>query len=162
MYRDYKIYFNDSFILVTTDRSQMNKNFATVLNNEKETNIFFKDPAILFDGVTNGNILAFTEKPRDVIYNFMECVNIVIAGGGMVTNEKDELLMIFRRGKWDLPKGKIEVNEKIIDGSIREVREETGVKIESANKQSVITYHAYRLKQKNCLKETQMQQWQQL
>jgi len=27
------------------------------------------------------------------------------AAGGLITNDKDEVLMIFRRGKWDLPKG---------------------------------------------------------
>jgi hypothetical protein len=29
----------------------------------------------------------------------------IIAAGGLIVNEKNELLMIFRRNKWDLPKG---------------------------------------------------------
>jgi glyoxylate carboligase len=33
---------------------------------------------------------------------------IIIAGGGVVTNAQGDLLMIFRRGKWDLPKGKLD------------------------------------------------------
>src|SRR6476620_7504904 len=106
MSRDYKIYFNDSFVQVTSDRAQMNKNFATILGNEKETKNFFNSPDILFNGITNGNILALTEKPREIMDNFRSRINMVIAGGGIVANEKDELLMIFRRGKWDLPKGK--------------------------------------------------------
>lgn len=154
MYQDYKIYFNDSFVLVTKERTQMNKNFATILGSEKETKHFFKKPAALFDGVTNGNILALTEKPGNVICDFMDHINLVMAGGGIVTNEKDELLLIFRRGKWDLPKGKIEVNEKIMDGAKREVEEETGVRIESVDKKPIITYHAYRLRGKDSLKET--------
>ena len=40
---------------------------------------------------------------------------IIIAGGGIVTNELGELLMIFRRGKWDLPKGKLDKGESIED-----------------------------------------------
>ena len=31
--------------------------------------------------------------------------------GGLVMNDKNKLLMIFRNGKWDLPKGKIEIGE---------------------------------------------------
>ena len=34
---------------------------------------------------------------------------IITAAGGLVFNQNDELLMIYRRGKWDLPKGKLEV-----------------------------------------------------
>ena len=51
----------------------------------------------------------------------------LIAGGGLVYNEKGELLMIFRRGKWDLPKGKLDNGETIEHCAIREVKEETGL-----------------------------------
>ena len=40
---------------------------------------------------------------------------IIEAAGGMVFNEKNELLMIFRRGFWDLPKGKIDPGETGLD-----------------------------------------------
>lgn len=67
----------------------------------------------------------------------------VIAGGGLVTNERGELLMIFRRGKWDLPKGKLDSGEKIEDCSIREVTEETGVKNLQLGKLLLVTQHEY-------------------
>ncbi len=51
----------------------------------------------------------------------------IIAAGGLVTNEKGELLMIFRRGKWDLPKGKLDAGETIAQCAVREVSEETGI-----------------------------------
>lgn len=51
----------------------------------------------------------------------------IIAAGGLVVNEKKELLMIFRRGKWDLPKGKLDKGESIEACAIREVKEETGI-----------------------------------
>ena len=51
----------------------------------------------------------------------------LIAGGGLVFNEKGELLMIFRRGKWDLPKGNLDNGETIEHCAIREVKEETGL-----------------------------------
>src|SRR5687768_2564827 len=49
----------------------------------------------------------------------------VLAAGGLVQNEKEELLMIYRKGKWDLPKGKLDKNEKLEDCALREVMEET-------------------------------------
>jgi ADP-ribose pyrophosphatase YjhB (NUDIX family) len=49
-----------------------------------------------------------------------------MAAGGIVLNERDELLMIFRRTKWDLPKGHFEWQEDLQECALREVREETG------------------------------------
>src|SRR5690554_2494601 len=49
------------------------------------------------------------------------------AMGGIVANAKGEVLYIYRRGRWDLPKGKKEKNETKRDCAIREVMEETGL-----------------------------------
>lgn len=86
--------------------------------------------------------------------SLLEKADIVIAGGGIVFNDRGELLLIFRRGKWDLPKGKIELKEEIRDGAKREVEEETGVKVEIIDEKPCTTYHAYKLKGKNSIKET--------
>lgn len=141
-------------MLLTTDRAQMNKNFATILEGEKEAEKFLYKNETLFDGKTNKNVLLLCDKPGEVMCSFIEQSNMVIAGGGIVFNENDELLMIHRRGKWDLAKGKIELKEEILNGAMREVEEETGVKIETVLPQPVRTYHAYKLKGRNSLKET--------
>lgn len=52
----------------------------------------------------------------------------IIAAGGLVFNQHNQLLMIFRRGWWDLPKGKLDDGESIEDCALREVMEETGIK----------------------------------
>jgi 8-oxo-dGTP pyrophosphatase MutT (NUDIX family) len=51
----------------------------------------------------------------------------LIAAGGVVVNPNKEILWIFRRGFWDLPKGKLDPNETIEACAIREVMEETGI-----------------------------------
>jgi 8-oxo-dGTP pyrophosphatase MutT (NUDIX family) len=51
----------------------------------------------------------------------------IIAAGGIVVNPNKEMLWIFRRGFWDLPKGKLDPNETIEACALREVMEETGV-----------------------------------
>lgn len=52
---------------------------------------------------------------------------IIEAGGGLVLNERGYLLMIYRRGYWDLPKGKRDAGESIETCAVREVEEETGL-----------------------------------
>ena len=51
----------------------------------------------------------------------------ILAAGGLVTNPQGEILWIFRRGFWDLPKGKLDEGETIQSCALREVQEETGI-----------------------------------
>ncbi|MEI2708502.1 MAG: NUDIX domain-containing protein [Chitinophagaceae bacterium] len=67
----------------------------------------------------------------------------IVAAGGLVFNENKELLMIFRRAKWDLPKGKLDEGETIEECAIREVEEETGVQQIILGKLIQKTYHEY-------------------
>lgn len=53
------------------------------------------------------------------------------AGGGVLYKVKDGrplLLLIYRNGVWDLPKGKLEEGESISECAVREVAEEVGLK----------------------------------
>jgi len=77
-----------------------------------------------------------------------------VAGGGLVYNDKKQILFIYRNGKWDLPKGKIEKGEDIKTCAIREVEEETGVKDLTIKKFITKTYHVFRRNGKLKLKET--------
>ncbi len=52
---------------------------------------------------------------------------IIYAAGGVVRNPEGEYLLIFRRGVWDLPKGKREKGESDKYCAQREVSEECGI-----------------------------------
>lgn len=80
----------------------------------------------------------------------------IIAGGGLVLNANKELLMIFRLGFWDLPKGKWEEGETIEECAVREVEEETGIKNVILDKLVGLTYHEYfnKYTQEDVIKET--------
>jgi len=54
---------------------------------------------------------------------------IIIAAGGLVQNSNGEILLIYRRGFWDLPKGKLDPGELIPECAVREVKEETGIQV---------------------------------
>ena len=80
----------------------------------------------------------------------------IIAAGGLVFNDSRQLLMIFRRGKWDLPKGKLDKGERIEDCAVREVKEETGLTEVTLKDFAGLTYHEYFDKyiKNDALKET--------
>ena len=67
----------------------------------------------------------------------------IIAAGGLVFNEHNELLMFLRRGYWDLPKGKLDPGETIEACAVREVEEETGLRNITLGKFITITTHEY-------------------
>ena len=54
----------------------------------------------------------------------------IVAAGAMVTNEKDEVLLVKNpmRG-WEFPGGQVENGEDLIQAVSREVKEEAGVDI---------------------------------
>ncbi len=109
-------------------------------------------------------VIESNEFKQEVIVNFptlrvMEKIfakryRIVEAGGGLVVNQNQEVLFIFRRGKWDLPKGKLEKHEKIKKGAIREVEEECGITGPEIREELITTMHKFKNKGKECIKKT--------
>ncbi len=78
----------------------------------------------------------------------------IIAAGGIVENENGEILLQFRRGKWDLPKGKLDEGETLEVCAIREVEEETGLQLINLGELIDITTHHYTEKGEEIEKET--------
>jgi 8-oxo-dGTP pyrophosphatase MutT (NUDIX family) len=77
----------------------------------------------------------------------MPTTEAVTAAGGVVyrrNNDDLEVLLIFRRGLWDLPKGKLEEGESIPLCARREVAEEVGLSVlPKIVKPLPDTYHEY-------------------
>ena len=68
--------------------------------------------------------------------------------GSLVINQKKELLLIYRKGRWDFPKGKVEKNENKKTGALRETSEETGLELHKLSLQQPLKKTAHLLKQK--------------
>jgi 8-oxo-dGTP pyrophosphatase MutT (NUDIX family) len=79
---------------------------------------------------------------------------IIRAAGGLVQNERGAILFMFRRNKWDLPKGKIDAGESPEECAVREVQEETGIGEVALKDFLLITHHTYEENGTSILKET--------
>lgn len=102
-----------------------------------------------FDAVT-----LYSKDAEQLWEDFCSLFEIIEAAGGLVLNPKKEILFIFRRNFWDLPKGKIDEGESVETAAVREVIEETGLEEVKLIQSLAITYHTYRLKKKRILKKT--------
>jgi 8-oxo-dGTP pyrophosphatase MutT (NUDIX family) len=101
----------------------------------------------------HAGIFHHTSVP-DLEKAFKKKFMIIKAAGGLVINEDNHILFIFRRGKWDLPKGKLDAGESLETCAVREVMEETGLSAAQLKKHLITTYHTYDESGHHILKET--------
>ena len=98
------------------------------------------------------SITLVAAEKKAVEEKFKSLFKIVRAAGGVVFKE-DKMLLIFRRGKWDLPKGKLDGDEQSRVAALREVEEETGV-VATLENRICTTWHTYTLNGNRILKKT--------
>jgi len=91
-------------------------------------------------------------KKKKLLAHLKDQFKIVQAAGGLVLKE-GKILMIYRLGVWDLPKGKLEKKEAVQAGALREVEEECSIQVEVVDKLPK-TWHSYAYKGKKILKKT--------
>lgn len=92
------------------------------------------------------SVTLLTDDPEATFEALCREFKVVRAAGGVVSNSRNELLMIRLRNRWDLPKGHIEPNEESRTAALREVEEETGISAEHLDEKPLITtWHAYNI-----------------
>lgn len=91
-------------------------------------------------------------KKSNLILHLKDQFKIAKAAGGLVVKD-GQVLMIYRLGKWDLPKGKLKSDEDVALGAMREVEEECNIKVELGEKLPS-TWHSYAYKGNKMLKKT--------
>jgi 8-oxo-dGTP pyrophosphatase MutT (NUDIX family) len=147
----YKLYFSGTIVYIDSaaagydpsevvfaapgERPIEKANLLQKIQNTKRLALIGPDPRALYEAVT-------------ALFPSIE------AGGGLVTNPRGGILMIFRHTRWDLPKGKLEPGERIEDCAVREVEEETGIRNPERGKKLLTTSHFYRLNGEWTMKKT--------
>lgn len=144
----YKVFVNDSPIIITSSQKKEN-NFPVYIL----ANIVLEEVIHKLRNKKNKGINLYTPDLEKGWKFFLSKIDVVSAAGGLVLNDKDEFLFIYRGGKWDLPKGRIEKGESIEETAIREVEEECGIFNLQLVKPLLTTYHIY-FQKENKLKET--------
>jgi 8-oxo-dGTP pyrophosphatase MutT (NUDIX family) len=148
----YKVFFNDSFLIITNNDYNSDKNIhAFHLQSFNQLEKWVHEAEIASSPI---NLICHTDNVEDTWQKFCSLFRVIEAAGGLVSNTDKEYLCIFRRGSWDLPKGKIDKDETPEETAIREVREETGLKELLLEKHIIDTYHIYKLKERLVLKRT--------
>jgi 8-oxo-dGTP pyrophosphatase MutT (NUDIX family) len=153
----YKIYFGNSPLYLTKEL------------NAEMTEIMHHDDGVFMDELSNPAVKSMIHEMKDprrhagvflhedvekLFHEFRKHFQLIVAAGGIVRNDNNDILMIFRKGKWDLPKGKLDKGEKIEECALREVEEETGIQHTQLQDPVTITYHVYDEFGKHILKET--------
>ncbi|OYD44990.1 orotate phosphoribosyltransferase [Sphingobacterium cellulitidis] len=147
----YKIYMNQSLLILADFTPRIKENVQTIGLQDIDLEKLFNDSAHNSD---KSVYLYIHPDIRKVFKKILSTTRIIKAAGGLVTNGNGEYLFIHRLGKWDLPKGKVEEGEKMKDAALREVEEECGIKVDYLGKKIATTYHTYYMRNKFVLKQT--------
>jgi 8-oxo-dGTP pyrophosphatase MutT (NUDIX family) len=151
MAQKYRIYINQKVILITPTVPASAEKYEQL-----DPQTF--DLKNIYNKVMGDNPKLYyyivSDDPKAFLKKLMKSVTVIKAAGGLVKNDRRHYLFIFRNGKWDLPKGKLEKGEKTEDGAVREVEEECGISIGKCGKKIVNTYHVYTIKGEVVLKKT--------
>ena len=128
---------NDVFIIYENDLSLMKESLFQVLNS------------------LNGSLPVYLISPSvEVTFaKLFENFDFIEAAGGIVKRKKS-YLFIKRNGLWDIPKGKIEINESVELAAVREIEEECGILNPKIEHMICITYHTYLYKGIATIKKT--------
>ncbi|MBN08821.1 MAG: NUDIX hydrolase [Flavobacteriaceae bacterium] len=136
----YKVFFNQKPLILTTSIVK-NSDISPVIHSK------FSSQSIIIKALKSNktNKVYYYHSDFEKLSKHLEKkFKIVEAAGGMVKNSDGKYLMIYRKNKWDLPKGHLRRKELIMDAAIREVIEETNVKGLIIKRKLPTTYHIFR------------------
>lgn len=138
----YKVFFNDRVIFISADFKNfpLDNSLVYPLSTRLDAEIAWKS---FLEDKDNRDMFLLTSDIEKGKKLFWGLFTVIDAAGGIVTNNHQQLLIILRWGKWDLPKGKAEKNEKPEETAIREVEEECGITRLTNTGFNSSTFHIY-------------------
>src|SRR6202008_2330660 len=116
------IYYNEKRIyFLANDKglSNLPDEMSLVSVSKTQPDIF--DDFLAFVGRNDNLQLVYMNRSvKRTFEKFAANFKLIEAAGGIIKNNKRERLFIFRNGKWDLPKGKLDKGETVRKAAIRE------------------------------------------
>jgi 8-oxo-dGTP pyrophosphatase MutT (NUDIX family) len=150
----YKVFFNDRVVLLTDDfHRHFQSGYGLFYKYLNQSDL--RDIIGFFSSLKKiDKLFIFHYDLDELRLNFRSCFLNIDASGGLVRNRDGKVLIIKRRGKWDLPKGKLDDAEDSEAAAIREVSEECGINELEITEKLLATYHSYYIGQSLVLKRT--------
>ncbi len=152
-----KIFYNDTPLILTTDRKAYVAAHPGVAAYQVFTGAsqkVFAQALETLEGPGVNGVIVENKSADELTQRLLAMFHPIDAAGGLAYSENGSVLMIFRRGKWDLPKGKLDEGESIEECALREVSEETGLQTLTLDEKICDTYHIYTQKKEQILKRT--------
>ncbi len=143
----YKVFFNERSLTFSNQPVENAKNMLFHHVSQFDEAFHFLSNSVAEE------VHIFSESIEEVWTLFKHNFKLIQAAGGIVRNDKEEYLFIFRLGKWDLPKGKMEAGETKEESAIREIEEECGISNLELKEFIMPTYHIY-FQREYIIKET--------
>ena len=143
----YKVFFNESELTFSNQSNPEAKNI--LFHHETQ----FDEAFHLLSSNSSKFVNIFSDDIDAVWASFLNYFKHIKAAGGIVRNPQDDILFIFRLGKWDLPKGKMEEGESKEESAIREIEEECSITNLQLKRFLMPTFHIYYLRE-YVIKET--------
>ena len=147
----YRIYLNEVKLIVAEELPEGLLNYQLLEEKGFSLPDFFQEKCL---GSLPQTYVLVVAKATTFLKKVRQQFKYIEAAGGLVYNNEGACLFIYRRDKWDLPKGKIDAGESPIEAAQREVEEECGVVVTAVNELLAETYHLYSLKKKVVFKKT--------
>ncbi|MEM8523086.1 MAG: NUDIX domain-containing protein [Bacteroidota bacterium] len=156
----YKVYINETPLRLISEKKKERENLVSseedlVARYAGRSKFLLNYIDMLEKTQRYQSVTIYAEDKKKLIRDFESLFNIIEAAGGLVFNNEGQVLVIYRRGFWDLPKGKLDKGEGKKEAAVREVQEETG--LQNVDLQDFIceTNHVYKDKKKRrCIKRT--------
>lgn len=148
----YKIFINEKPFIITSENpsGEAYARIKRVTHDPRRTLEYIKE----CEGMSGKGVVMICDDEQYAFNDFHSHFVSIEAAGGVVFGEGQQLLLIKRMGKWDLPKGKIDGEETPEEAALREVQEECGIGELESGRMLSITYHTYRLHNHRFLKVT--------
>lgn len=147
----YKVFIENRPIIFLTQQE-----LTTLHNDPKEIVVYsLKELFERIPTITEAlaPVFCVNEKSKKLRKKLFLNYKIIPAAGGIVQSG-DNFLFIKRLGFWDIPKGKIDGDEKTRVAAVREIEEECGIKRPVIHQKLIKTFHTYTYRGKKSIKKT--------